>query len=147
MILVLGQSRSHKVPNLSCKGPESPGWFNISQKKPSALDVMHEWTHCFDEAANHQWLIAANFWVIWIVFLKECSGLMQNLMQICCFTCSVLLNVMATQYTCSLNLIYYLEDDTIYYYSEVVIVHACSFQSTLFGCQVTLMSCKSILRS
>ena len=27
-------------------------------------------------------------------------------MQICCFTCSVILNVMATQYTCSLNNIY-----------------------------------------
>ena len=26
------------------------------------------------------------------------------------------------------------------YYSEVVIVHTCAFQSTLLGCQVTLMS-------
>ena len=28
-------------------------------------------------------------------------------------------------------------------YSEVIIVHACAFQSTLLGCQVTFMLCKS----
>ena len=31
----------------------------------------------------------------------------ENLMQICCSTCSVILNAMATQYTCSLNSIYH----------------------------------------
>ena len=33
MILVLGKTRSRKVPNLGCRGPESPGWFHISPKK------------------------------------------------------------------------------------------------------------------
>ena len=31
------------------------------------------------------------------------------------------------------------------YYSEIVIVHACTFQSTHLSCQVTSMSCKSFL--
>ena len=35
--------------------------------------------------------------------MEECSSLMQNLMQIHCSTLSVILYVMATQYTCSLN--------------------------------------------
>ena len=38
---------------------------------------------------------------------EECSNLTQNLMQICCSTHSVILNVMATQYTCSHNSIYH----------------------------------------
>ena len=33
------------------------------------------------------------FWVIWIVSTEECSSLTQNLMQICCSTCSVILNI------------------------------------------------------
>ena len=43
---------------------------------------------------------------IWIVSEKECSSLTQNMMQVHCFTHSVILNVMATQYTCSLNSVY-----------------------------------------
>ena len=42
----------------------------------------------------------------WIVSAEECSSLMQNLMQISCSTCSVILNVMATQCTCALDGIY-----------------------------------------
>ena len=60
----------------------------------------------FCEAANHQLPIAVAFWIIWIVSTEECSSLMQNLMYICCYTCSVILNVTATQYPCSLNSIY-----------------------------------------
>ena len=67
---------------------------------------MHELVHCYDEAVNHQLPIAATFWIIQIVSIEECSSLMQNLMQICCSTCSVILNAIATQYTCSLNGIY-----------------------------------------
>ena len=37
---------------------------------------------------------------------RECSSLMQNWMKIRCSTCSVILNVTVTQYTCSLNGIY-----------------------------------------
>ena len=65
--------------------------------------MTHEWAHCCDEAANHQLLIAAAFWIIWIVFTEECSSLTQNLMQIHCSTHSAILNVTATQHTCSLN--------------------------------------------
>ena len=64
-------------------GPESPGWFDVLPKN-SAWDVIHERAHCHDEAADHQLLIAAAFWMIWIVSVEECSSLLQNVMQICC---------------------------------------------------------------
>ena len=72
----------------------------------TAWDVIHEQAYCHDEAANHQLLIVAVFWIIRIVSMEECSNLTQNLIQICCFTCSFILNEMATQYTYSLNSIY-----------------------------------------
>ena len=72
----------------------------------TAQDVMHEWACCHDEASNHQLYIAAAFWISQIVSAEECSSLTQNLMQIHCSTCSVILNVMATQYICSLNSVY-----------------------------------------
>ena len=64
---------------------------------------MHEWAHCHDEAANHQLPIAAAFRIIPIVSTEECWSLVQNLMQIHCSACSVVLNATATQYTGSLN--------------------------------------------
>ena len=42
-----------------------------------------------------------------IVSVEGCSNLTQNLMQIHWSICSVILNVMVTQYTCSLNGIYH----------------------------------------
>ena len=56
-----------------------------------------------DEAASHQLPIAVGFWIIQVVSTGEFSSLMQNLIQICCCTHSVILNVMATQYTFSHN--------------------------------------------
>ena len=67
------------------------------QKTP--WDMMHEWVHCHDEAANHQLAIAAASWIIWIISAEKCSRLMQNLMLIHCSACSVILNATATQYT------------------------------------------------
>ena len=32
VIVVLGEVRSHRAPNLSCMGAESPGWFEFWQK-------------------------------------------------------------------------------------------------------------------
>ena len=90
---------------MGCRGAESPGWFDVSPKN-SARDVMHEWVCCHDEAASHQLPIAIAFRIIRIVSIEECSSLTQNLMQIYPFTCSVILNAVATQYTCSLNGIY-----------------------------------------
>ena len=57
VILVLRKARSHWVPNLGCRGPESPGWFDVSPKI-SAWDVMPERAHCHDEAASHHLPIA-----------------------------------------------------------------------------------------
>ena len=47
------------------------------------------------------------FWILWTVSVEECSSLTQNLIQIHCSTCSVILNVMATQCTSSLNGVYH----------------------------------------
>ena len=105
MIIVLGKARSHRVPNLGCREAELPGWFD-GLPKNSAWDVMHEGVQCNDEAANQQLPIAAASWIIWIISTEECSILMQNLMQIPCCPCIVILNATDTQYTCSLNSIY-----------------------------------------
>ena len=105
MILVWGKARSHRAPNLGCTGAVSPGWFYVLPKL-SAQDVMHKQTCCRDEAASHQLPIAAAFWIIPVGFMEESSSLTQNLMQIFCSTHSVILNVMATQYTHSLNGMY-----------------------------------------
>ena len=50
---------------------------------------------------------AKALWIIQILSMEKCSSLMQNLKQICCSTDSIILNVMATQYTCSLNGVYH----------------------------------------
>ena len=107
VILVLGKARCHRVTNMGCSGAESPGWFDVSPKN-SARDVMHERARCHDEAASHQLPTAAAFCIIWVVSVEECSSLMQNVMQIHCSTRSVILNAVATQYTCSLNSVYCL---------------------------------------
>ena len=82
-------------------------WVTWCFAKISAWDMMHDWVHYYDEAASHQLPIAVAFWIIRIVSAQEYSSLTQNLMQIRCSTCSVILNVMATQYTCSLNNIHH----------------------------------------
>ena len=69
--------------------------------------MTHERVCCCDEAANHQLSIVADFWIIQIVYAEECSILMQNMMQTHCSTHSVIMNVMAAQYTCSLKGIYH----------------------------------------
>ena len=103
LILISEKTRSDRVPNLGCRGVESPGWFDVSPKSSAQKLLMHELVHCCDKAANHQLLIAAAFWFIWMVNAEDCSSLTQNLMQIRCSTHSVILNAIATQYTCSLN--------------------------------------------
>ena len=101
----LGESQKSQGTKSGLWGSESPGWFDVSPKN-SARDVMHERARCCDEAANHQLSIAVVFRIIQTFSLEECSSLMQNLMQICCSTHSVILNAMATQYTRSLNGVY-----------------------------------------
>ena len=105
MILVLGKARSLRVPNLGCRGLSHLGDLMFRQKH-SAWDIMHGQA-CCDEAANHQLPIAVASWIIGIVSVEDCSSLMQNLTQIRCPTHSVILNAMATQYTCSLNGVYH----------------------------------------
>ena len=49
-----------------------------------------------NEAANYQLPVAMAFWIIWIVFMEECSSLVQNMMQIQYSTHSVIVNATAT---------------------------------------------------
>ena len=104
VILVLGKARNHRAQNLGYRGVESPGWFDVLPK--TAQDVRHEPTHWCDETVIHRLPRAAAFWIVWIVSAEECLSFMQNSRQICCSTCSVILNVTVTQYMCSLNGIY-----------------------------------------
>ena len=69
---------------------------------------MYDQARCHDEAANHQLTMAAAFSTIQIVSTGEFSNLVQNVMQICCSTSSVILNTKATQYTWSLDSVYCL---------------------------------------
>ena len=39
VILVLRKVRSHRAPNLGCRGTESPGWFDVSPKNCSRHDA------------------------------------------------------------------------------------------------------------
>ena len=101
-------------------------------------NTLHEQVCCHDEAANHRLPVAAALWIIQIVSEEECSSLMQNMMQIRCSTQSFwmpwphMLNQWCLPPSLTSN-------------SDVIIVHTCTFQSTLFGCQVTLMSHKLFL--
>ena len=104
-VISFGEARSLRVPNLGHTGAESRGWFDVSQKT-SAWDVMHEQMCCHDKGAIHQLRITETFWIIKTMSAEECSSLTQILIQILCSTCSVILNVTATQYTCSLKGVY-----------------------------------------
>ena len=81
----------------------------LPERGSLSTDSLPSWKrlcHTFICAA----LIASSpkgFWIIQIVSAEECSSLTQNLMQIHCSTHSVILNVMVTQYTYSLNSIYH----------------------------------------
>ena len=94
VILVWGKGRSPRVPDLGWEVGCWVIWFDVSPKN-SVRDVMHEQVHCREEAANLQLPIAVAFWIIQMVSMEGCSSLMQNLIQIHCFTRSLILNTHA----------------------------------------------------
>ena len=56
MILVSEKARSHRAPNLGCRGAESPEWLDVSPKK---LYTRHDawvgvlsWWHCLSPVAH-----------------------------------------------------------------------------------------------
>ena len=79
------------MPNLGYSGAESPGWFDVSPKNSAGLPQCGSLStdsqlslKCLCHTFICTELIASPlkaFWIIWIVFTEECSGLMQNLMQ------------------------------------------------------------------
>ena len=96
VVLVLGKARSHRVPNLGCRGAEPPGWFDVLPKNCMRSDVIMKLPITVTNSCG--------LWNHWN--REERSSFTQNLMQICCSTCSVILNAMTTQCTCSLNVVY-----------------------------------------
>ena len=109
VILILGKARSHRAQNLAYRGPESPGWFDVLPKelcrrRDEQVDVLLWWSCQSPVAHSCSILNHLN---------SFCGGMFklnENLMQIHCSTCSVILNVMAAWYTCSLNGIYHPTD-------------------------------------
>ena len=130
VISVLGKARSHRAPNLGYRRGESLGWFDVSPKN-SAWDMVHEQACCHGEAANHQLPIAVALWITWTVSAEECS----SLMQICCSTHSLIW----MWWPHSTRAHSMVPATFAVYYSEVLAVHACTFQSTLLRCEVTPM--------
>ena len=92
----------------------SPYMFNILGcsaccRPSSTWTTFNRFSTIFEAFVPHFYcvtLIASPTKALWITQIsstKEHLILMQNSMQICCSTCSVSLNAMATQYTWSLN--------------------------------------------
>ena len=107
VILVLGKARSHRVPNLGCRGL-------------SPLEDLMFWENTLHEmwGMSGAWAGALSWWSCQSPtahscgllnhpsgFREECSSLMQNLIQIHWSTQSFWMT--ATQYTCSLNNTYW----------------------------------------
>ena len=102
VILVLGKAREiagHQI--WAVEEAKSPGWFDVSPNNSAWAGALSWWS------CQSQLLISSAFWIIQIVSVEECSSLTQNLMQICCCTHSVILNVVVIQYTCSYNGVYH----------------------------------------
>ena len=73
----------------------------LFHQKP-AQDMMHKWAHCREEPADHRLPIAEAFWI------SFCRGMFKANAKLDAYSLlySVILNVIATQYTCSFNGIY-----------------------------------------
>ena len=136
VILDLGKGRSHRAPNLCCRGLSHLGDLMFCQKPCIRRDAWVDallWWSCQSPVAHSCGLLNhLNS------FVEEWSSVPQNLMLNHCSIFSVILNAMATQYTCSVKGIYSLKCLTYRHlqYSEVVIVHIFTSQSTFLGCQL-----------
>ena len=101
MILVLGKSRGHRAPNLGCRGTESIEWFNASPKictRHDAWEGVLLWWSCQSPVAHSCGLLNypnSFFRGMFKVNAKFDADSFS--------TCSVILNTMATQYSCSLS--------------------------------------------
>ena len=131
MILVLGKARSCKVLNLGCSGAESPGSFNVLPKncRCDAWAGALSWWSC-QSPFSHSFSLLNHPNSFWEGMFKLNAKFD---LQIHCSTYSVILNVTATQYTCSLNIIY-CPHWLVQWSCHCSHMH---IPSTLLGCQVT----------
>ena len=102
VILVLGKARSLRAPNLGLGHWVTWVIWCVAKKLCRRCDA---WVIEF-LWWSYQSPVAHSCGLLNHPNSEECSSLMKNLMQIHCSTHSVILNVMATQYTCSFNSIY-----------------------------------------
>ena len=104
-ILVWGKARGVRTPNLGFRGSESPARFDVSPKNCMRCDVWPgtlSWWSCQSPVAHSCGLLHHPN-----SSRRGMFKLNAKLDEICCCTCSVILNVMATQCTCSLSGVYH----------------------------------------
>ena len=102
MIWVLDKTRSCKAPNLGCRGLSHLVFWYLSKRLHKTWCVSQSVVEMTPAAHSRTLLNYPNS------FHSGMFKVPQNLMQIHCFTCSVILNAMATQYMCSLKGVYHL---------------------------------------
>ena len=105
MILVSGKGRSHRAPNLGCRGAESPGWLDVLPEnlhmRCDAWRGVLSWWSCQSPVAHSCGLLNhPNSFCGWVFKLNatfDADSLLYT----------VTLNVVVTQYTCSLSGVYH----------------------------------------
>ena len=138
LILVLGKARSRRAPNLGCRGAESPGSLDVSQKNCTRHDAwagaLLSWWSCQSPVAHSCSL------------LNHLNGFCGGMFKLHTKSDADSLLYLRSHFECDSHTVQHSHSmssttptDS---YSEVVTVHTSVFQPTLLGCQVTLMSCK-----
>ena len=101
-----GKSQSHWVPNLGCRGADSPGWLDVLPKK---IYTRHDawagtlsWWSCQSPVAHSFGLLNHPNSFCRGMFKLNAKFDANSLLYL-----PVILNAAATQYTCSFNGVYY----------------------------------------
>ena len=89
LILALGKARSHREPNLGCRGTDRPERCDVFPKKP-ARELRNGKAHCHDKATSHHLPITA------AVFFLPCpsadKGLDVELLGYCLAWCVLMVD-------------------------------------------------------
>ena len=139
VILVLGKGRTLRVPNMDCRGAESPEWFDILPKNCLRCDAWVgalSWWSCQSPVAHSCGLLnhpnSFHGGTFKLNIKSDAHSLLYTLSHFECYGHTV---HMLTQWHLP----------PLLTYSEVIIVHAWAFQSTLLGCQITSLLHKPFL--
>ena len=137
VLLVLGNIRSHRAPHLGCRGAESPGWFDVSQKKlfmkRDAWAGVLLWWSCQSPVAHSCGLLNHPN--------SFCGGMFKLTAK---FHAEPLLYLLS-HFACDGHTVHMLTQQRLHphwlvqWCSHCSHMHTCAFQSTLLDCQITLM--------